>query len=199
MKTTSASTVVYRRRLIREKVLQVLYAYEISKEPLIFVEEQQLDELKTHRSEFEFAKELISHVVQHEAELDAIIKSKAFHWEFDRIAVIDKILLRMGICELIHFPDIPPKVTINEAIEIAKAYSTTKSGPFINGILDAIHNELKNSSSLHKTGRGLLTKSLSPGPPHAVHQPAPVAKAPTVSRKPPLKKKHLRAKFQKGI
>jgi len=157
--------ITYRRRLLREKVLQVLYAYELSKEPLILVEEQQLDELRQFKNDFEFAKELISQVVQHEADIDAVIKAKATHWEFERIAVVDRILLRMGICELLYFPDIPPKVTINEAIEIAKLFSTTKSGPFINGILDSIHNELKSSSNLHKTGRGLMTESLSDGSP----------------------------------
>jgi len=183
--------VTYRRRLLREKVLQVLYAYELSKEPLVFIEEQLLDELKAHRAEFEFAKELIARVVQHEAELDAIIKSKALHWEFNRIAVIDKILLRMGICELLHFPDIPPKVTINEAMEIAKEYSTTKSAPFLNGILDAIHNELRKSSTLHKTGRGLITESLSTDKSHTATVPS-IRKTPLIKKPATRKKKKKR-------
>jgi N utilization substance protein B len=74
--------------------------------------------------------------------------------------LIDKVLLRIGICELIYFPDIPPKVSINETIEIAKEYSTARSGKFINGILDAILSELKETGKLNKTGRGLVDESI---------------------------------------
>lgn len=77
-----------------------------------------------------------------------------------RIALIDKILLRMAICELLYFTDIPPKVSINEAIEIAKIYSTAGSGKFINGILDTILSEEK-LGSLNKTGRGLVDESVN--------------------------------------
>lgn len=146
----------YRRRLIREKVLQTLYAYEVSKEPIAFIEQQHLTELKPHHNDFTFAKELIEKVVQHLDELDATIKANVPRWEFERIALIDKIILRMGIAELQHFPDIPPKVTINEAIEIAKAFSTEKSGKFINGVLDAILGKMRITKTLEKRGRGLL-------------------------------------------
>ena len=82
----------------------------------------------------------------------------------NRIALIDKILLRMGICELLYFPDIPPKVSINEVIEIAKVFSTAGSGKFINGILDAILSELKTTGNLKKTGRGLMEESIRQSP-----------------------------------
>jgi len=78
----------------------------------------------------------------------------------NRIALIDKLLLRMGICELLYFPDIPPKVSINESIEIAKDFSTAGSGKFINGILDAILSDEKKSGKLNKTGRGLVEESI---------------------------------------
>jgi N utilization substance protein B len=78
----------------------------------------------------------------------------------DRIALIDKLLLQIGITELMYFPEIPPKVSINEVIEIAKDYSTSNSGKFINGILDAILSELKESGNLNKSGRGLIGESL---------------------------------------
>lgn len=146
----------YRRRLVREKVLQALYAYEMSKEPITDVIENILGNLKSSHDDFKFAKELINQVIQNEDELEKIIKDKVAHWEFDRIAFIDKILLRMGICEFLFFPDIPPKVTINELIEIAKLYSTGQSGKFINGVLDAILHDFKQSNKLHKTGRGLI-------------------------------------------
>ena len=150
-----------RRRLIREKVLQALYAYELSNEPIITILEQHLSELKQYNSEFIFAKGLVECAIQHEAEIDAVITSKVEHWEFARIALVDKILLRMGISELLYFPDIPPKVTINEAIEIAKNFSTAKSGTFVNGVLDAIHQDLKKANGLNKTGRGLMDTTTS--------------------------------------
>ncbi len=150
---------VFKRRTIREKVLQALYAYEISKEPITLVIENVLKELQTHKAEFEFAKKIIYAVVQHQEEIDKIINSKVANWEFNRIATIDKFLLRIGICELMYFEDIPPKVTINEAIEIAKNYSTEKSSKFINGVLDSVFEELVNEKKLTKSGRGLISSS----------------------------------------
>lgn len=77
------------------------------------------------------------------------------NWDFQRIAILDRVILRMGICELIFFKEIPPKVSMNEAIELAKLFSTERSGQFINGVLDAVLNEMKASGGLAKAGRGL--------------------------------------------
>ena len=153
----------YKRRLVREKVMQALYAYELSKEPITDVMQTIIGDLKNHQDDFEFAKKLINEIIQHERELEEIIKKKVAHWEFDRIAYIDKILLRMGITEFLYFPDIPPKVTINELIEVAKVFSTEQSGKFINGVLDAILDDLKKSNELQKTGRGLIDHNLPAG------------------------------------
>ncbi len=154
--------VTFKRRAIREKVLQVLYAHEVSQEPITKVIDDVLTELQTNKTDFDFAKQIIYKVIQHQDELDEIIKSKVANWEFSRIAVIDKFLLRIGICELIYFDDIPPKVTINEAIEIAKNYSTEKSGKFINGVLDAVYDQLQQENKLKKSGRGLISESTTP-------------------------------------
>lgn len=151
----------YRRRIIREKVVQSLYAYEISKEPLPFIQEQQLTELKEHPAEFEFARDLMQHTVRHQEELDTHIKSRIDHWEFGRLALLDKLILRMAVCELLYFPDIPPKVTINEAIEVAKTFSTDRSGFFINGVLDSLMKDFRKSNSMRKTGRGLIDSSIT--------------------------------------
>lgn len=151
----------YGRRIVREKVLQALYAHELSQEPAAQAIEEIFSSLKQHKGDFEFAKDLLTTVIQHQEELDTIIKAKATNWQFDRIAIIDMLLLRMGICEFLHFPDIPPKVTINEAIEIAKTFSTEKSGKFINGILDAALEDLRATGRLVKTGRGLVNESAS--------------------------------------
>lgn len=147
------------RRIVREKVLQALYAYELSKEPIMSVADTVFVDLKKHRGDFEFARDLLIAVVQHQEELDSYIKSKTANWHFDRLAVIDMLLLRMGIGEFLYFPDIPPKVTINEAIEIAKVFSTEKSGQFVNGILDAVLGELRTKGRLEKSGRGLLDET----------------------------------------
>ena len=150
----------YKRRLIREKVLQALYAYELSKDPIADVMEQTLKELHPDRESFDFAKKLISETIQHENEIEQYIKAKVSHWEFDRIAVVDRMILRMGICEMLYFPDIPPKVTINELIEVAKIFSTENSGGFVNGVLDAILEDLKKTKTLNKTGRGLIDENI---------------------------------------
>ncbi len=140
--------------------MQAYYAYEISGNPLPEIIGNIFEELKEEKAEFEFAKKLLLTTVEHQTEFDALIKEKATHWEFHRIALIDKLLLRIGICELKYFPDIPPKVTINEAIEVAKRFSTEKSGQFLNGILDSILNDLKREGTLEKTGRGLLESNV---------------------------------------
>ena len=108
----------------------------------------------------QFANDLINRVLIHIKELDEKILERVANWEMSRIALIDRLLLRMGICELLYFPDIPPKVSINESIEIAKDYSTSGSGKFINGILDAILSDEKKSGKLKKTGRGLVEESM---------------------------------------
>jgi N utilization substance protein B len=153
---------VYKRRITREKVLQTLYAYQLSQEPISIVVENVLSEIRPDRDSFEFAKNLIDRVVSHQEEIEKFIRSKVAHWEYERIAVIDKLLLQMGICEFLYFPDIPPKVTINELIEVAKTFSTENSGKFVNGILDAVLEELKKTGGLKKTGRGLINQNLHP-------------------------------------
>jgi len=137
---------------------------------------QLFDELKDDKENFEFAKKLVHEVIQHEDEIEERIRQRVSHWEFDRIAVIDRILLRMGICELEFFPDIPPKVTINELIEVAKAFSTENSGRFVNGVLDAVLEDLRKNNQLKKTGRGLIDQN-----PNFDEKRTPRAKPPKLS------------------
>jgi N utilization substance protein B len=144
-----------RRRIIREKVVQSLYAKEISGDPVEHIIRYGLDGLKQNRDAYEFAKRLVIETVNHAADIDRIIKAKVANWDFKRIALLDRLILRMAICELRYFREIPPKVTMNEAIELAKLFSTEKSGQFVNGILDAIVDDLKSSGELTKIGRGL--------------------------------------------
>ena len=87
-----------------------------------------------------FVQELVSGVLEHREEIDAVIRQKAPAWPLEQVAVIDRNILRLAVFELLHRSDIPPKVSINEAIELGKRYSTERSGAFINGILDHIKN-----------------------------------------------------------
>lgn len=151
---------VFKRRVVREKVLQVLYAYEINNENLQALTQTLLAEVEDE-SLISFGKDLINRVLINKNEFDQKIKERVSNWEMNRIALIDRILLRMALCEILYFPDIPPKVSINEAIEIAKNFSTAGSGKFINGILDAILIEERSSGRLTKTGRGLVDETLS--------------------------------------
>ncbi len=150
------------RRIAREHALQALYAYELTQDRLEKIIEDIIDSQIKDEKTRAFSEALVRAVASHQKELDRMIRKKAINWDFTRIAIIDKLVLRMGISEILFFEDIPPKVSINEAIEIAKKFSTEKSGSFINGILDSILSDLKKAGKLHKSGRGLLDVKLEP-------------------------------------
>ncbi|MFO7723693.1 MAG: transcription antitermination factor NusB [Bacteroidales bacterium] len=103
-----------------------------------------------------FAKQLFSKVLLHYDKYDKIIEEKISNWEFDRVAKVDIILLRMAVCEFLEFPSIPVKVTINEYIDISKIFSSPKSKLFINGMLDKLALHFRDAGTLVKTGRGLI-------------------------------------------
>lgn len=151
---------VFKRRIVRERVLQILYAFELNKEGLEALTDGMLSDI-SDKSDKDFGNDLINRVIINKKELDEEISFRVNNWEMNRIALIDKLLLRMGICEIMYFPEIPPKVSINESIEIAKEYSTAGSGKFINGILDAILADLKTKGKLNKLGRGLVDETIS--------------------------------------
>lgn len=99
---------------------------------------------------WDYAKDLLRTVIQKETVLMDLIRPKLKNWDAERIAVIDMILLKMGLSELLYFETIPPKVTINEYIDVAKDYSTKQSGQFVNGILDSIHKDLLSQNKIQK-------------------------------------------------
>lgn len=137
--------------------MQALYARELAGgEAEHFMETLIVPNLAEDAENLRFAESLFLRTLDLMAEADEIIGKHADNWDLDRIALIDRILLRMAVCELLTFEDIPPKVSINEAIEVAKRYSTPRSGQFINGILDAILAELQQDGRLKKSGRGLV-------------------------------------------
>ncbi len=103
----------------------------------------------------EFVKQLFRKTIINDKLYEEMIMGKTKNWEADRIATIDFLLMKMALCELLEFPTIPVKVTLNEYIDIAKEYSTINSKIFINGILDKIVISLKEENKIKKTGRGL--------------------------------------------
>jgi transcription antitermination protein NusB len=101
----------------------------------------------------EYAHSLLATTLEKEEYSSELISPKLNNWDIERIAIIDMLLLRMGVCELLYFSTIPTKVTINEYIEIAKLYSTPQSGHFINGVLDNILKDLIKENKIKKTDR----------------------------------------------
>ncbi len=108
------------------------------------------------KTEEDFAKELLKKTIEHEERFTELIEPKLKNWDMDRIARLDMVLMKMALCELIYFDQIPVKVSINEYIDISKIYSTPRSKDFVNGILDNIMHELRQGNAIRKTGRGLV-------------------------------------------
>ncbi|QJW91374.1 transcription antitermination factor NusB [Spirosoma taeanense] len=103
-----------------------------------------------------FLNTLFQKSLENDAEYEQLLADQLKNWDVERVAILDKIILKLAVCELLNFPNIPIKVTINEYIELAKAYSTPKSGKFVNGILDNLSEKLQATGRLRKSGRGLL-------------------------------------------
>ncbi len=97
-----------------------------------------------------FARDLLTAVLEKREVTMDMIRPKLKNWDADRIATLDMIFMQMGVCEFLYFETIPPKVTINEYIDLAKDYSTPLSGQFVNGILDSIHKDLVTENKMHK-------------------------------------------------
>ena len=131
-----------KRRRSREFALQVLYQLEITKQDAL----RTLAQFQEHFSEGverdDFVERLVLGVSEHRKEIDRLIEQYSENWRLDRMNTIDRNILRMAVFELLHCKDIPPKVTLNEAIDLGKRYGTDESGSFINGILDRIQNEV---------------------------------------------------------
>ncbi|OIN58671.1 transcription antitermination factor NusB [Arsenicibacter rosenii] len=103
-----------------------------------------------------FMTTLYQRSLDNNGEYESLLTEQLQNWDLQRVAQLDMIILKLAVCEMLNFPGIPVKVTINEYIELAKAYSTPKSGKFVNGILDNLSTKLTNTGKLRKSGRGLL-------------------------------------------
>jgi N utilization substance protein B len=176
------------RRIAREKALQVLMAHEITgqtwaelfghifyrdfkfdedenaEQPKKILTQDEVTDLEADTSiqwkenDVDFGVSLIEHAIKDRETIDALIRKLAKNWEFERIALIDRLILRLASIEFLYYPEIPTKVTINEALDIAKKFSTDKSSTFINGVLDSILIQFRNDGRALKTGRGLKNK-----------------------------------------
>jgi len=129
-----------KRRRAREYALQILFQLDVTKNEFnnnlskeFWVNIKEDDDVK------EFANSLVKGTRENINTIDEIIRKAAEHWAIDRMAIVDRNILRAAVYELLYIPDIPPSVTMNEALEISKKYSTEESASFINGILDKIH------------------------------------------------------------
>lgn len=112
--------------------------------------------LYNNNEEKEYLLDLLKKTVLNDDKLRSFVENKLTNWDKERVALLDLILLKMAICEFMYFSSIPIKVTINEYLELAKEYSTTKSSLFINGVLNVVHKELEEKGLIKKVGRGLL-------------------------------------------
>ncbi len=108
----------------------------------------------------EFVKILFRKAIMHAGKCSELIDKNTTNWEVDRIALMDILVMQLAITEIMEFPEIPVKVTLNEYIEIAKFYCTSKSSTFVNGILDNIVKEIRQDGLLNKTGRGLVGEKI---------------------------------------
>jgi transcription antitermination protein NusB len=146
------------RRQIREKVLQVLYAQELSKDPIEKIKSDLLQDIEDKES-LSFAEKLVHSTLENTERYDKLIKTTVDNWDIERIALIDFIIIKMCLSEFFYFEEIPPKVSINEAIDLAKDYSTRNSGKFVNGILDSLLGSLSKKGEITKKGKGLISQS----------------------------------------
>jgi transcription antitermination protein NusB len=126
------------RRKSRELALQALYQSELAGRPAEDALLLLCDHFEVSRKSIPYARELVTGVAARLEEIDKLIQTHAEHWRLGRMSLIDRNILRLATLEICHHPDVPPSVAINEALEIAKRYSTDEAAPFINGILDAV-------------------------------------------------------------
>ncbi len=131
------------RRRAREYALQMLFQWDITRDFIDTIAASFWENTEEPPAVQEFAHRLVTNTIDHVEEIDAIIRRHAEHWRLDRMAVVDRNILRLATQEFMFDKETPKNVVINEAIEIARRYSAQESPQFINGILDSIKKELE--------------------------------------------------------
>ena len=128
-----------RRTKSREYALQLLYQVDVTRSASQDVMDEFWAQHEVPADVRDFAAALVSGTLTHRDEIDRLIAQHADNWQINRMAVVDRNILRMGAYELLYAEDVPPKVSLNEAVELAKRFGDEESSKFVNGILDTIH------------------------------------------------------------
>jgi N utilization substance protein B len=135
-----------RRRKGREIAVQVLYGIDLAGNGPEGTFDRLIGNFEVEPAAADFARSLVRGVTEHRDKMDSLIAEVSEHWRLDRMAVVDRNILRLAAYELIYRPDVPPAVILNEAIEIAKEYGSADSAAFINGVLDRVAAVIKERS-----------------------------------------------------
>jgi len=131
------------KRKARIAALQVMYAHEFHGSDIDTTIKYMLDPDNSQKvTILDYSRHLCILVIEHQNETDKLIMEWSKNWDINRITIMDRLILRMSLAEMIHEDQVPPKVSITEGVEIAKEFSTADSSSFINGILDAVYNDL---------------------------------------------------------
>ncbi len=132
------------KRSARVFALKMAYAYEMTQKKESLIDDNiniDQDLSKESVDIISYSRKIVDTCISNINDIDSLIASKSSNWDINRIAFIDKIIIRLALTEMLYFEDVPPKVSIVEAVEISKEFSTQDSSSFINGILDSIYNE----------------------------------------------------------
>lgn len=144
------------RRKARECALQMLFSYDVARPSVDDLLETYWGQIAEGAEDVRiFANELAIGTISHLAEIDERIRIRTEHWRIPRMAIVDRNLLRMAVYEFLYQPSTPKTVAINEALEIARRFSTTEATQFINGILDAIKRDIETNPTPQMTASGL--------------------------------------------
>jgi N utilization substance protein B len=136
---------VSRRRKAREIALQTLYAEEVSGADWRAAFHDNVERRKSSDEVVEYAMRLVVNVTEEKADLDRRISERLENWALERVSVVDRTILRIALSELLHCPEVPTNVIMNEAIEIAQKFSTADAGRFVNGVLDSLAREVRGA------------------------------------------------------
>jgi N utilization substance protein B len=140
------------RRRAREVALQVLFQIDVCHDEVEESIEVYWNNFDAPESARDFSTQLIEGTMAHLDDIDGLIKTCSENWSLDRMSKVDRNILRLAVYELVYCRDVPPRVTLNEAIELGKEYGSENSGSFINGILDALYTKLRRDDNRYDIG-----------------------------------------------
>lgn len=160
------------RRKAREAALAALYKIEIAKSPIGVAIEEMREASDLDGELLEFAERLVTRVRENQAKLDQELSARILDYAYDRIGVVEKVVMRIAAYELLMEPAIPPAVTIDEAVEIARRYATPESGKFVNGVLDRLRRESAKANWDPATAPPEFAEAPAPDEPEEIEEVA---------------------------